>query len=276
MNNLTRVSSMTTERFRGTNHADRVIRVQQAFSDLPGTTHTLKSIADHTKLDPAVVHRIIQSAAKGGAIERVGHGRYRLGSHTAEAGIRAMAGCYEPLDQHQILTDLQATCGGLVLFYTLAPVGARRVCSDYAIGDYNTDDFGMTAYELLTAGASLRTGASGRVLLAYAPEDLQEIALAEPIPETAGPGVLDDEALLASIAEIRRQGYAIGRQECLAGWDSIAAPALWGSTVLGVVCLMKPVGQMPEDLTEYIRHVRESAAFISQAAGHGGRNPRIV
>ena len=190
---------MPSERPKGNGIAERVIRVMQAFSELPGDIHSLKAIADHTGLDKAVVHRILATEVELRWVEQLGHGRYRLGSNAATSGMWAMARMYGHLDQHQILVDLQKNCGGMVLFYSLAPLGARRVCTDYAIGEHSFDDFGMKAVDMFTTGCLLRTGASGRALLAYVPGHLQEVALAEPIPETAGPGALSTEAVRESL-----------------------------------------------------------------------------
>ncbi|MET8816509.1 hypothetical protein ABZW47_31485 [Streptomyces sp. NPDC004549] len=50
----------------------------------------------------------------------------------------------------------------------------------------------MTPRDVLSVTRSLRTGASGRTILAYLSEDIQQRVAAEPIPEEAGPGVLRD------------------------------------------------------------------------------------
>lgn len=262
---------MPSERPKGNGIAERVIRVMQAFSEFPGDIHSLKAIADHTGLDKAVVHRILATEVELHWVEQLGHGRYRLGSNAATSGMWAMARMYGHLDQHQILVDLQKNCGGMVLFYSLAPLGARRVCTDYAIGEHSFDDFGMKAVDMFTTGCLLRTGASGRALLAYVPGHLQEVALAEPIPETAGPGALSTEAVRESLPGVRHRGYAIGRQECLTGWDSVAAPALWGDTALGVVLLLKPHHDIATDITDYIEPVRLAASLITYAAAHVAR-----
>ncbi|WP_107081322.1 IclR family transcriptional regulator C-terminal domain-containing protein [Streptomyces yangpuensis] len=47
---------------------------------------------------------------------------------------------------------------------------------------------------------------------------------------------MSNEQLLASIDEIRETGYAVGHQECLPGWDSVAVPALRGNTPLASSC----------------------------------------
>jgi DNA-binding IclR family transcriptional regulator len=262
---------MAPERPKGNGNAERVIRIMQAFAELPGDVHTLMAISDHTGLDKAVVRRILATEVELGWVDRIGHGRYRLGSNAATSGMWAMARMHGHLDQHQILVDLQKCCGGMVLFYSLAPFGARRVCTDYAIGEHSFDDFGMRAVDMFTTGCFLRTGASGRALLAYVPDHLQETALAEAIPETAGPGALSSEAVRASLPGIRHTGYAIGRQECLTGWDSVAAPALWGETALGVVLLLKPHHDIATDITDYIEPVRRAASLITCAAAQGAR-----
>ena len=62
-----------------------------------------------------------------------------------------------------------------------------------------------------------------------------------------------------------------GRQECLTGWDSVAAPALWGDTALGVVLLLKPHHDITTDITDHIEPVRLAASLITYAAAHVSR-----
>ncbi|MCM1965093.1 IclR family transcriptional regulator C-terminal domain-containing protein [Streptomyces sp. G1] len=243
-----------------------MIHVQQAFIALPGTTHTLKSISEHSDLDPSVVYRILQSAIEKGAIERVSRGRYRLGSSVAGAGLHAMAGLYGSLDQHHVLVELQRKAGGMALLYALASPGARRVCIDHALGDYSFSDFGISPSDVFTVGYSLRVGASGRTLLAFAPESLQQLVLSEEVPSEAGPGALHNAELISSLADIRTRGYAIGYEECVAGWDSVAVPVLWGNVVFGVVLLLMPSADLQANLTEHIEHVRHAAQLISNAS----------
>ena len=66
-----------------------------------------------------------------------------------------------------------------------------------------------------------------------------------------------------------------GRQECLTGWDSVAAPALWGDTALGVALLLKPhhdiTTDITTDITDHIEPVRLAAGLITYAAAHVAR-----
>ncbi|MFB7618889.1 IclR family transcriptional regulator [Kitasatospora sp. NPDC056181] len=248
--------------------AARAYAVQQAFTRLPGEVHTLREIADAAGLDRATTHRILQTgvADADGVFEQVGRGLYRLGTATARAGVQAMAHTPNPASTHHYLERLNRATGGLALLYVLSPLGgARRLCTDYVLGDMDPADVGMTAEDVVSVSRSLRTGASGRVILAHLPQSIQEQVLAEEVPATAGPGVIrDNDALAASLAEIRQLGFGVGRQECMAGWDSVAAPVLWRDSIMGAVLMLKPSGEMPADLRPLIYHTLKTAEDISR------------
>ncbi|MEV3857627.1 IclR family transcriptional regulator C-terminal domain-containing protein [Streptomyces sp. NPDC050095] len=261
---------MASEYTQGRSQAERVTRVLTAFVDLPGETHTLKAIAASAGLHPAVVHRILGIVMRMGWVEQPEpRGPYRLGAHAAHFGVGALASWYEQVDPHQALVDLQTECGGFVFYYTRGLVGPRprRFCTDFAAGGQSIDIFGLSAQAIFTTGVSLRTGASGRVLLAYAPEELLARALEEPVPEMAGPGAMTDAEVKASLRQVRAQGYAVGRQECVAGWDSVAVPTFSGDSALGVVLFFQATGSVPGDITDYVARVQRAAHLISLSAG---------
>ncbi|MFD7736019.1 IclR family transcriptional regulator [Kitasatospora phosalacinea] len=247
--------------------ADKAFSVQQAFTRIatPGSVHSLRAIAEEAGLDDATVHRILQTGVGRGVFEQVGRGRYRLGTGTARAGLHAMAEAPGAASTHSTLVALHQATGGLALLYVLSPFGVGRLCTDYAIGDRDPAEVGMTAEDIVSVSRSLRTGASGRAILAYLPQKIRDRVLAEEVPPTAGPGVIrDNDALAASLGEVRRMGFAIGRQECMTGWDSVAAPAFWDGGIMGSVLLLRPSGEMPEDLRPMIYHTRRAAEEISQ------------
>ncbi|MGP4115376.1 IclR family transcriptional regulator [Streptomyces sp. 4N509B] len=254
----------------GTGHAERVFRVQQAFADLGGDVHGPGELAAKSGLDDSAVFRILQSGVYQGVFERVGRGRYRLGTGSAYLGLHALA--HAPGDDaHAVLEDLRAaTDGGLVLLYMLAPFGgAQRQCIDMAVGDSDLAELGMTARDLLTVTRSLRTGASGRAILAYLPEPIQRRVLAEPVPDGAGPGAIrDNEELRESLAVVRDQGYAAGREECMAGWNSCAAPVMWHDSIVGAVLLLKPAHVMPQPRPAVIDLTRATAAKLSRLSSN--------
>ncbi|MER7702367.1 IclR family transcriptional regulator C-terminal domain-containing protein [Kitasatospora sp. NPDC097605] len=246
--------------------AARAFAVQQAFTRLPGDVHPLRAIAGAAGLDDATTHRILQTGVGDGVFEQVGRGRYRLGTGTARAGVQAMAHSPGAASTHGILERLHQATGGLALLYVLSPFGgAKRLCTDYAIGDTDPAEVGMTAEDVVSVSRSLRTGASGRAILAYLPQTIQDLVLAEEIPPTAGPGVIrDNDALTASLDEIRRLGFGVGRQECMPGWDSVAAPVHWHDSIMGAVLMLKRSTEMPTDLRPLIFHTLKAAESISE------------
>ena len=133
------------------------------------------------------------------------------------------------------------------MLHTLAPFGgAQRLCIDMAVGESDLVERGMTPGEVLSVTRSLRTGASGRTILAYLPEPIQQRVLAEPVPSEAGPGATkDNDQLLRSLQDIRDNDYATGFQECMAGWNSRAAPVMREDSIPGAVLLLKPTDAMP-------------------------------
>ena len=56
-----------------------------------------------------------------------------------------------------------------------APFGvAGKQCLDFEVGDSDLQELEMTPRELLSTTRSLRTDASGRTILAYLPEGIQQ------------------------------------------------------------------------------------------------------
>ncbi|MDF3301418.1 IclR family transcriptional regulator domain-containing protein [Streptomyces tropicalis] len=262
---------MSAQRGTGTGYADRFMRVQQAFVPLGPGAHRLSEIAKAADLDDSTTSRILTAGTYNNTFVRVDRGLYQLGSTVADLGFHALAeDRLSGSEASEVLRGLRnATDHGLVFLYMRAPFGtAGRQCLDMAVGDSDLVELGMTPRDVLSVTRSLRTGASGRTILAYLPEEIQKRVAADPVPEEAGPGVLRDGGeLLASLAEIRDQGYALGRQECMAQWNSIAAPVIWDGAIWGAVLLLKPAPVMPEAPQHYIYATITAAARLSRLGG---------
>lgn len=194
-------------------------------------------------------------------------GLYRLRTSAAQLAFTALDHRLDGATSQTVLRELRtATDGGLAFLYMVAPFsGAQRQCVDMAVGDSDLAELGMTPRDVLSVTRSLRTGASGRTILAYLPEVLQQRVLAEPVPEQAGPGVYrDNEALAESLAEVRDLGHALGYEECMAGWNSCAAPIMWDGSIMGAVLLLKLKSVMPVAPDSVIEATKEAAAELSR------------
>jgi DNA-binding IclR family transcriptional regulator len=263
----------STARATGSSHAERVFLVQSAFGELGGSAHGPGKIAEFTGLDDSVVYRILQSGIYQRIFERVDRGLYRLRTSAAQLAFTALDHRLDGATSQTVLGRLRtATDGGLAFLYMVAPFsGAHRQCVDMAVGDSDLAELGMTPRDVLSVTRSLRTGASGRTILAYLPQQVQQRVLAEPVPDQAGPGVYrDNDALITSLAEVRDVGHALGYEECMSGWNSCAAPIIWDGVVMGSVLLLKPKPVMPEAPHGFIGATKEAAAELSR---HGAARP---
>lgn len=258
-------------RTAGTGLAERVFRVQQAFTRLDGDVHGPGELAKAAGLDDSTVHRILRSGMQQGMFVRVGHGRYSLGGAVAQLAIHACSHRQDPEFIHSVLEELGAVTGGPAFFYVLAPFGTpRRLCVDMAVGEADLREIGYAADDILSVARPLRAGACGRAMLAFLPLAAQKEALEAELPPYAGPGALKDwESLRDSLAEARRYGYAVGQNEDLPGWNSCAAPVLWGEAVMGSVLLLKRAVDMPSITTGVIRETQRAAAELALLFGGG-------
>lgn len=262
-----------TDRPIGTAHARRVLLVEQAFTRLSGTSHGPSEIAAETGLDVAVVYRILQSGIPSSTFIRVPPGRYRLGPGAASVGIQAMAATPGAETTRPILEQLSRVVDGFALLWVLSPYGGpHRAYAASAPGRYDFDALGLTATQLVEVGTSLRVGASGRVITAHLPPSMVASVLEEPVPASAGPGVIRDAgAFITSLEEVRTAGYAVARDE-IAGWDAIAAPVLWGRAIYGAVSVLKPSSLMPRDLSLPVAAATAAAERLTLLVG-GGADP---
>lgn len=256
---------------KGTTHSERTFRVEQAFIKLGPGPHRLSAIADAAQLDDATTSRILASGIYKRTFVRRGRGLYDLGPSAAELGFSALSNDNLTGDEAEaVLRELRsATHGGLIFLYMRSPYAvAGRQCTLMEVGDSDLVELGMTPRDVLSVTRSLRTGASGRTILAYLSEEIQQAVLAKGIPPEAGPGVLtDDKELVESLAEVRDQGYALGRQECMAGWNSIAAPVFSGDNIMAAVLMLKSVKDMPEAPEPYIEAAVAAAARLTVLGG---------
>ncbi|KFG71391.1 IclR family transcriptional regulator [Streptomyces mutabilis] len=262
---------MSERNAKGSSHTERVFRVQQAFIELGGGAQRLTDIARTADLDDSTVSRILTAGTYKKTFVRAGRGLYQLGAGAADLGLYALSDDNLSGDESRdVLQNLRArTDGGLVFLYLKAPFGgAGRQCFDMAVGDSDLIELGMTPRDVLFVSRSLRTGASGRTILAFMNEAIQKRVAHGPIPDEAGPGVLRDaDEFLTSLAHVREHGFALGRQECMANWNSIAAPVIWDDTIQGAVLLLKPAHVMPKAPPHFIDATVKAAAQLSQLGG---------
>ena len=115
--------------------------------------------------------------------------------------------------------------------------------------------------------------ASGKVFLAYSPEQVRERLLSRPLEKVTARTVIDRAFLEAQLAEVRQTGLAHTHEELELGLDAMAAP-VYGpeGDVVAAVDVSGP-SQRLAGRPELDRLTREAAADLSRRLGYRGRRP---
>lgn len=117
----------------------------------------------------------------------------------------------------------------------------------------------------------LYAGAGGKALLAYLPDDELERYLSQVKRRPLTPNTTVDQAALErELAEIRRRGYATGRQDRVLGVAGVSAPIFNDAGVaFASITVAAPAERgTPEQLEIWAPAVKNAAARISDLLGH--------
>lgn len=174
----------------------------------------VSAICTRTGLPPATVHRMLSSLVEWGAVERVAHGRYRLGARIwrlgmAAPGVKRLRDLAQPY-----LVNLHLRTKGTV--YLGVRDGEAGLFSDRI-----TLVKPSVASTRATRRLPLHRSGGGRVLLAYSPDAWSSLS-----EEAASDPELAD--CLAELSEqlqaIRSSGIAVSHNDGLPGRTSVGSP----------------------------------------------------
>lgn len=119
----------------------------------------------------------------------------------------------------------------------------------------------------------LHTHASGKVILAYLPDDeAEELIHDEPLVQRTERTVTDPDALWAERERIRERGYALDWDEQVIGMGMIAVPILIDEELHGTLGIVAPTGRVQnESYQEELRQkIEESVNRIAINYQYGG------
>ncbi|MBI5719296.1 MAG: IclR family transcriptional regulator [Burkholderiales bacterium] len=130
---------------------------------------------------------------------------------------------------------------------------------------------GVRVHSAVGARRALHAGASGKLLLAFAPEALREQVLEGPMQRFT-PATLSQRPRLAKdLARVRAEGYAVSRGEVLDGVFAVAVPVLDArGEVIASLSLSLPQTRAPQDPAEMIDALTNSAQALSRELGWPG------
>lgn len=218
---------------------------------------TLGAIARATGLPSATAYRLVAELVGWGALEKVGRGRYRVGMRLWEVGSLAPVARGLRDAALPVLQELCAVTGHPVHLVVLD--GEHALFLERLAGHAPLELRSQVGKRL-----PLHASGPGKVLLAHAPAEVLDAVLAAGLPRVASGTITDPERLAAALAEIRRAGFCLSREEMTDGAASVAAPVVGpAGEVLAGISVVVPSDT--ENLTLLVPAVRMAAAAIARA-----------
>lgn len=229
---------------------------------------SLSELSRNSGVPVATAHRIVARLRQWGALERDGEGKYRIGLRLWEVaslaprsmGLQRIARPYMQVLYEMTHHDVQlAIREGSELvsverFENPRPSGSRpRVGGRYV----------------------LHATAIGLVLLAHAPEDVQEAILSSELKRLTEHTCVDRAELAHALAETRCRGYALSDRQADLVHAGVAAPVMTpDGAVIAALSLVFAHGDAEEQ--SLIHQVLVTANGISRALREVGRDAPVV
>jgi DNA-binding IclR family transcriptional regulator len=204
------------ERGRPPSVASKVMAILDAFA-VGGVRLNLSEICRRAGLPLATGHRLVGELVAGGFLEKVPDGTYRIGTRLWRIGSQAPAvtGLRELALPH--MEDLYEATHDNVQLAVLRDGQALFV--ERLRGTHSVPLITQVGNAL-----PLHTTGVGKVLLAFAPEEVQEEILAKGLEQHSPRTITDPDEMRACLEQVRRNGFALTRDEMTVGASSVAAP----------------------------------------------------
>jgi len=218
----------------------------------------------------ATASRLAATLAERGLLERdPGTERYRLGFGLIRLAGAAMAGLDLVSSARTTLEDLAERT------HETATIGV--ISGDDVVSvDQVTGTRSIVSVSWVGKRTPLHTTSTGKVFLAFMPDEERERRLAEPLERATKRSITDANALRTQLEEIRRRGYAQTLEELEEGLNAVAAPVRQADgEVVAALSVSGPAFRVrPVDLPRLGRLTIEAADAISRRLGHVARPRR--
>lgn len=235
--------------------AGKVMAILEAFAP-GGVRLTLTEICRRAGLPLATGHRLVRELTDGGFLERLPDGSYRVGMRLWRIGAQASAasGLRELALPH--MEELYEVTHENVQLAVVS--GDKALYIERLRGPRSVPIMTRVAVEL-----PLHSTGVGKVLLAFAPDTYVDRVLGGALDRYTKYTITDPERIRACLAEIRRSGYAVTREEMTLGSCSVAAPVREaGGGVLAALSLV--IRRHNADLRRLVPAVVAAAGALSQ------------
>lgn len=226
----------------------------------------LSELGRSLSLDKATVLRLLGTLDKFGLVQQnPANKRYSIGPNVGML-VKSWRGDLREIARPFLKTLLRRTNETVCL---VCPRGMERIYLDMLPGTHE-----LSVIPAIGSAVPIHAGASGKVLLAYSPEEFVEEVIAtsglKPV-NPAFPSVTDPAKLRRLLRDIRKQGYYFSVGDVVDGSAAVAAPIFNAeSQTVGCVVIRGPSVRLTrERLAELGPMARAGADDISHALGWG-------
>ncbi|MDQ6602858.1 MAG: IclR family transcriptional regulator [Chloroflexota bacterium] len=244
----------------------RALRLLTCFSEAR-PSHTLSELSRQLELAPSTVSRLLSVLEEYGYVRRVsGNGHYTLG--LAPIALASVAISQSDLRRQslpflEMLADMSHYNANLAVLYEGDVLFLARVPAAKE----------LRAYTITGTRNAPHSHAVGKILLAALPEEAVRARYCDRPMESVTPRTITAmDALLAELAQVRAQGYAVDDEEFLTGRVAAAAPVRdeMGQTIAAISLSAIPASRTAEEFAQAVRLVKQFATHISRTFGATG------
>jgi DNA-binding IclR family transcriptional regulator len=231
---------------------------------------TLSELSHRLASPKSSLFYLLRSLTRLGYLVRGEDGRYRLGPGAFTFAMAALSNRELPEISRPFLEDLAAKSGETALIGTLGSDGAAAVYID------KVESHNPVRYTVAVGDQRpLYCSALGKLFLAYMSAEQQDDYLrATRLKPLARHTVTDRATLKRHLADIRRVGFSVTRDELAEGAAGMAAPIFGrdGQLVAALV-LGGPTVRLGPNLARFSKLTKDAARAISRVLGAGDEPP---
>jgi DNA-binding IclR family transcriptional regulator len=248
---------------------DRTVAILEQLATQPDGIGVIRLSAS-VGLAPSTLHRYLASLQEHGLVDQAADRRYLLTQRLYVLGLAAAQGFDLEANARPSLRRLADDSGETVCL--MVRDGHHSVCIEQIESGHQ-----LRIEARIGSRSDLRLGSTGRVLLAFAPEEVRADTLArEPLPPRTPNTITDPDQLRSLLESIRKDGFYVSRSQVDDGVMAVAAPVRDRSReVIAAVAVVAPETRLAAEpvLSRTIRMVTDESSVLSQRLGHAARTP---
>ena len=229
---------------------------------------SMTEISEKLGLYPSTIHRILDTLKHWGYVEQGSNNqKYQLGLKLLELGMAKLHQIDLVKEAHPFLKELVNKCNETV---HLGVLEEEEVL--YLAKEESSQIIRMCSY--VGKRAPVHCTALGKVLLAYLPEgEKKKILGKRELPRLTEKTITDKEELEKELNKVKKQGFALDREENEKDVRCIAAPIRnYQGKVIAAISISSPSFRIDKNVQNNLKKVLiETSEKISKRLGYNGK-----